>query len=180
MTSTKTNNNDYPESDFGQNVHVSSHPVLSHKLTILRSSTTPTGTFRAVMKEITYHLGYEATRSLLTKPIAISVPVPKPEKEEHLDYEGRKLSERVALVPKMRSGLGMIDGMMELLPNATVHHIGMYKADGQKTPVMYFNRLPRKCQSEVAYILDPVIATSSSVMSLIRILKKVCTTCKTV
>ena len=89
-----------------------------------------------------------------------------------MDCEGRKLAERVALVPILRSGQGMIEAMMELIPNASVYHIGMYKVSGSQ-PVQYYNRLPRNCETDVAYILDPVIATSSTVLSVIKILNKV-------
>jgi uracil phosphoribosyltransferase len=170
------------DNDFGPNVHVSSHPILTHKITKLRSSATPPAVFRDVLRELTYHLGYEATRRLTTRPVAISVPVPKTDEhgnkyEDHVEYTGYKLKEEVALIPIMRSGLGMTDSMLELLPNAAIHHIGMYKILGQH-PVQYFNRLPRKCEVDVAYILDPVISTSSTVMSLIAILKKVrCDNC---
>jgi uracil phosphoribosyltransferase len=159
------------EKEFGDQVHISVHPIISHKITTLRSSTTHCATFRAVLKELTYHLGYEATQHLTTKPVAISVPIP--DKEEHADWEGRKLVEHVALIPILRSGLGMVDSMLELLPNAEVHHIGMYKGKGQERPVQYYNRLPRKCKSDVAYVLDPVIATASTVTSVVGILKKV-------
>jgi uracil phosphoribosyltransferase len=162
------------------NVHVSAHPVLTHKITILRSSTTPPTFFRAVLREVTYHLGYEATSNLTTRAVAISVPVPKKDEDglkyvDHVEYTGYKLKEEVALVPIMRSGLGMTESMLELLPNAAIHHIGMYKVLGQN-PVQYFNRLPRKCEVDVAYILDPVISTASTVMSLVAILQKVSTT----
>lgn len=173
MTTERTNGK-LKDLDFGPNVHISSHPVLSHKVTILRSSATTSHTFRAVLREVTYHLGYEATSRLTTQPVAITVPVPPKEKggkEEHVEYHGSKLVEHVALIPILRSGLGMVDSMLELLPNAAIHHIGMYKVLGQN-PVQYFNRLPRTCHADVAYILDPVIATSSTVMSLISILKK--------
>lgn len=158
--------------EFGANakVHVSVHPIIAHKITILRSSTTHCGTFRAVLKELTYHLGYEATTTLTTKPVDISVPYGK---EDHRDYKGHKLVERVALIPIMRSGLGMVDSMLELLPNAQVHHVGMYKAHGQERPVQYYNRLPRQCDSDVAFVMDTIIATSSTVMSVVKILKKV-------
>lgn len=159
------------EHTFGPNVHISSHPIIAHKITILRSSTTPCGTFRAVLKELTYHLGYEATTTLHTDPIEISVPYGK---EGHRDAIGQKLVERIALIPIMRSGLGMVDSMLELLPNAHVHHIGMYKAHGQDIPVQYYNRLPRRCDSDVAYVMDTLIATSSTIMSVVSILKKVC------
>ena len=156
--------------DLGPNVHISSHPIIAHKISILRSSTTHCGTFRAALKEVTYHLGYEASKTLTTKPIGISVPYGK---EGHRDAIGQKLVERIALIPIMRSGLGMVDSMLELLPNAHVHHIGMYKAHGQDRPVQYYNRLPRQCDSDVAYVMDTLIATSSTIMSVVSILKKV-------
>lgn len=78
----------------------------------------------------------------------------------------------MALIPILRSGLGLVDAMLELLPTASVHHIGMYKVLGSN-PVQYYNRLPRECKADVAYVLDPVIRTSSTIMSVIGILKKV-------
>jgi uracil phosphoribosyltransferase len=161
------------QSEFGERVHVSDHPILAHKTTILRSSTTTPSVFRAVLRELTYHLGYEATSRLTTKPVDISVPVPSKSGDlEHMDYEGSKLKENVALIPILRSGLGMVDAMLELIPNAAIHHIGMYRVLGQN-PVQYYNRLPRKCTADVAYVLDPCIATSSTIESVIKILKKV-------
>uniref|UniRef100_A0A7S1GHZ8 uracil phosphoribosyltransferase n=1 Tax=Cyclophora tenuis TaxID=216820 RepID=A0A7S1GHZ8_CYCTE len=151
------------------NVHVSTHPVLSHKITILRSSSTLPSAFRSVLREVTYHLGYEATSGLTTRKVDITVPKGK----DQLEATGTKLRERVAMIPIMRSGLGMVDSMLELLPNAGIHHIGMYKKEGS-IPVQYYNRLPRKCESDVAYILDPMIATGTTTMSVIGILKKVC------
>jgi uracil phosphoribosyltransferase len=159
-------------SEYGPNVYVSAHPVLSHKITILRSSTTRPEVFRAVLREVTYHLGYEATGKLTTKPVAISVPVGKD--DQHMEVEGHKLKERVSMIPILRSGLGMIDSMLELIPNAAIHHIGMYRVIGQQ-PVQYYNKLPKKCDTDTVYILDPVIATSSTVMGVISIMKKVST-----
>jgi uracil phosphoribosyltransferase len=160
--------------EYGANVHVSAHPVLSHKITILRSSTTRPEVFRAVLREVTYHLGYEATGKLTTKPVAISVPVGK---SDHMDFDGHKLKERVAMIPILRSGLGMVDSMLELTPNAAIHHIGMYRVIGQN-PVQYYNKLPKFCDVDVVYILDPVIATSATVMSVITLMKKVSTVLK--
>jgi uracil phosphoribosyltransferase len=94
------------------------HPVLLHKIIILRSSSTPPASFRAVLREVTYHLGYEATSSLTTRPVAITVPFGK----EHVEASGHKLVERVSLIPIL--GLGMVDPLLELLPNAAIHHIG--------------------------------------------------------
>ncbi|KAI2507045.1 Uracil phosphoribosyltransferase [Fragilaria crotonensis] len=166
---TTTGEVDQPLRDLGPSVQVSKHPVLSHKITVLRSSQTKPSSFRAVLKEITYHLGYEATSTLKTKPVAISVPTD--DDHSHVECTGQKLAERVALVPILRSGLGMTESMLELLPNAGVHHIGMYKKKGQM-PVQYYNRLPRDCQADVAYVLDPVIASATTVMSVVGILKK--------
>lgn len=149
------------------NVHVSSHPVLSHKISILRSSETKPSAFRSVLRELTFHLGYEATSNLTTKPVSLTVPVG----HDHIECTGKKIADNVALVPILRSGLGMVDAMLELVPNAAVHHIGMYRRD--KMPVQYYNRLPKKCDADVAFILDPLIATSNTVMSVIGILKKV-------
>jgi len=157
----------------GKNVHVSSHPVIAHKITKLRSSNTHSGAFRPLLKEVTYHLGYEATTTLTTKPVDISVPSAT-NKDEHTDAQGKKLVEHCAIVPVLRSGLGMVDSMLELLPGAQVHHIGMYRTKGEDcTPVLYYNRLPRKCQCDVAYVLDVLIATSGTIMSVVNLLKKV-------
>ena len=161
-------------SEYGKRVHVSKHPIVAHKTSILRSSTTKPSVFRAALRELTYHLGYEATSTLTTKPIELSVPVPTKSGEiDHMEFQGEKIKEHVALIPILRSGLGMVDAMLELLPNAEIHHIGMYKAPGQNHPVQYFNRLPKKCAVDIAYVMDPCIATSSTLMSVISILKKV-------
>ncbi len=125
-----------------------------------------------MLRELTYHLGYEATSRLSTKPVQISVPVKTHEGEKHADHTGQKLVERVALIPILRSGQGMVEAMTELLPNAAVHHIGMYKVAGSN-PVQYYNKMPRQCDADVAFILDPSIITSQTTMSVIQILKKV-------
>jgi uracil phosphoribosyltransferase len=148
------------------NVHISKHPVLSNKISILRSSSTAPASFRSVLREITFHLGYEATSSLTTKPVALTVPVGK----DHIECTGKQIAQKTTIVPILRSGLGMTDPMLELLPDADVHHIGMYKRGNM--PVQYYNRLPKVCESDVAYVLDPIIATAKTVMSLISILKK--------
>lgn len=207
------------EPQYHKNVNVSKHPILLHKITILRDLTTSSNTFRNVLKELTYHLGYEASSTLST----IHYSQLQPTLETHSDaleregtsttaaatttgttdnnnnnttslngctYDYHKLKERVALIPILRSGLGMIDSMMELIPNAEVHHIGMYhktttdthyyNTDGINTndnnintmPVLYYNRLPKHCNVDIAYILDPCIATASTMISIISILKK--------
>lgn len=158
--------------EYGPNVHVSKHPVLFHKISILRSSATTPGMFRSVLKELTHHLGYEATKDLNTREIPLSVSIGKEKAEQHMDCKGQKISDRIALIPILRSGLGMADGFLELIPKAAVHHIGMYRIPGS-APVQYFNRLPRKCECDVAYVVDPVIGSSETVMAVVAILKKV-------
>ena len=155
---------------YGPNVHVSKHPVLAHKLSILRSSSTSPSSFRSTLREITFHLGYEATSTLTTRDVPITVP--STNHADHIEATGQKLSEAVALIPILRSGLGMVDPMLELVGNATVHHIGMYRTKALM-PVQYYNRLPKKCDVNVAYVLDPLIATSNTIISVVGILKKV-------
>lgn len=154
-------------STYGPNVHISRHPVLLHKISVLRSSSTLPTSFRSVLREITFHLGYEATSTLTTRPVALSVPVGH---HDHMDWTGHKIAEKIALIPILRSGLGMTDPMLELVPDARVHHIGMYRQN--LIPVQYYNRLPRECSADVAYVLDPVMATASTMMSVVGILKK--------
>lgn len=162
-------------------IRVSSHPVLFHKITALRSSKTPPGTFRSLLRQVTYHLGYEATQELnYQKDLPVTVPLGKESLTSEEDSRwsspncGVKISDKVALVPIIRSGLGMTDAMLELLPNSAVHHIGMYRTPGvHVAPVQYFNRLPRgKCQSDVAYVLDPIVGSAATVMAVVSILKK--------
>uniref|UniRef100_A0A7S2MFT6 uracil phosphoribosyltransferase n=1 Tax=Helicotheca tamesis TaxID=374047 RepID=A0A7S2MFT6_9STRA len=148
------------------NVHVSTHPVLHDKISILRSSSTTPASFRSVLRDITFHLGYEATATLTTRPIALTVPVG----HDHIECKGKKLNERVALIPILRSGLGMTDPMLELIPKAEVHHIGMYRQN--LMPVQYYNRLPRKCESDIAFVVDPLIATAQTLVSVVAMLKK--------
>jgi len=107
--------------EFGDQVHESKHPVLLHKITVLRSSSTDPAAFRSVLREVTYHLAYEATAKLTTRPVAISVPEGH---DNHIDATGHKLVERVAVIPILRSGLGMVEPFLELTPKAEVHHIG--------------------------------------------------------
>lgn len=164
---------------YGNAVRVSKHPVLSHKLSILRSSSTSPSSFRSVLREITFHLGYEATSTLSTRDIPITVPsasnktstTTAAEEDQHIEAIGHKIAERIALIPILRSGLGMVDSMLELVDNATVHHIGMYRTKALM-PVQYYNRLPKKCHVDVAYVLDPLIATSATIISVVGILKK--------
>lgn len=170
---------DSKKTELPSNITVTSHPVLSHKITMLRSSKTSPGTFRSILREVTYHLGYEATKNLSVRSnVRVTVPLGKESESHHEDLRdadcGFRLLDKVALVPILRSGLGMTDSMLELLPNSSVHHIGMYRTPGvHVTPVQYFNRLPRgKCSADVAYILDPMVGSAATANAVIAILKK--------
>jgi len=159
-------------------IYASSHPILLHKITALRSASTDPGSFRSLMKQITQQLGYEATQTLKVQTgLAVTLPQlslaasTSSSKSENNNI-GVKLVDKVALVPILRSGLGMTDSFLELLPNSAVHHIGMYRSNDNQ-PVQYFNKLPRQCSSDVAYVLDPIIGTGSTVLAVVSILKKV-------
>lgn len=98
-------------------LHVATHPLIAHKMTRLRDVKTSTSDFRRVLKEITFYLGYEASRDVKTVSEVVKTPM-------DLEFEGTKLAEDIAIIPILRAGLSMSDGMLELMPRAAVHHIG--------------------------------------------------------
>lgn len=144
-------------------VHVSGHPILKHKLTILRNKSTKPNQFRRVLREITVHLGYETTADLAVREVDVETPV--------ATGKGEELSEGVALVPILRAGLGMADTMQDLLPTAHVHHIGMYRDASSLVPVLYYNRLPAEVDCDLAIVLEPMIATAGTINACLSILK---------
>lgn len=147
------------------NVHVSSHPLITHKLTLLRNQATKCDEFRRILREITFYLGYEATRNLTTESKVVTTPL-------NVEFEGGRLAEKVAVIPILRAGLTMADGMLDLLPQAAVHHIGMFRSKISHLPVQYYNRLPRDEACDVAYVVDPCVATSNTLHAVVSILKK--------
>jgi uracil phosphoribosyltransferase len=98
-------------------VHSATHPLVAHKMTRLRDRKTNTSDFRRILREITFYLGYEATREIKVSPEIVQTPMDMP-------FEGLKVTQKVAIIPILRAGLGMCDAMLELIPNAAVHHIG--------------------------------------------------------
>ncbi|TMW62898.1 hypothetical protein Poli38472_005516 [Pythium oligandrum] len=144
-------------------VWCTSHPVLLHKLTKLRDERTDSTVFRHLLREVTFYLGYEATYDLQTTPKAIKTPVG--------EHSGAELTTSVAVVPILRAGLGMVEPMLDLLPNAAVHHIGMYRNKHSLLPVQYYNKLPKQCDLDVAIVLEPVIATAGTIVATVAILK---------
>ena len=150
--------------DAPANLHVSSHPLVAHKLSILRDVSTEPKKFRELVRELTWLLGYEAMRDLTLQPRSVETPL------EVLD--GAELEPRVGLVPVLRAGLGMVDAMLELMPSAEVWHIGLYRDERSLKPVEYYNKLPDAATVQVCLILDPMLATGRSAAATVDILKK--------
>ncbi len=146
------------------NVHVSTHPLIQHKVTILRSKDTDSLQFRNLIREITILLAYEATMDLELKPIKVQTPL--------AEAEGFELQERIGLVPILRAGLGMVNGIWELVPQAEVWHIGLYRDERTLKPVEYYNKLPVAPTVQVVLVLDPMLATGGSAIATVDILKR--------
>lgn len=146
------------------NVFPSQHPLMATKLTILRSVDTEPKKFREVVREIAVMLAYEATQDLATRPTTVQTPL--------AEADGADLMERIGLVPILRSGLGMVEGVWELMPSAEVWHIGLYRDERTLKPVSYYNRLPVEPTVSVCLILDPMLATGGSAVATVDILKK--------
>jgi len=147
------------------NLTVFDHPLIQHKLTIIRDKNVGTKEFREVVDEIASLMAYEVTRDLPTKDIEIETPVAKTVKKT---LAGKKL----AIVPILRAGLGMVDGIMKLVPAARVGHIGMYRDEETLEPVEYFVKLPEDIDQREVLVVDPMLATGGSAVMAIDALKK--------
>lgn len=145
------------------NLFVSNHPLVAHKLSILRNKETEPKKFRALVREIATLLTYEATSDLLTKEIEVNTPLAQTCCQE--------LKEKVGLVPILRAGLGMVEGVWDLIPNAEVWHIGLYRDEKTLKPVEYYNKLPLEPTVSVCLILDPMLATGGSAVATVDVLK---------
>lgn len=146
------------------NIFVSQHPLVRHKLSILRDVDTEPKKFRQLIKEITALLAYEATLDLATRPINVQTPLAVTQCIE--------LQEKVGLVPILRAGLGMVEGIWELMPSSEVWHIGLYRDEHTLKPVEYYNKLPVEPTVSVCLILDPMLATGGSATATADILKR--------
>jgi len=147
-----------------ENVFISEHPLIKHKLTKLRDVSTEPKKFRELIKEIAGLLTYEATKDLLVKNIEVQTPLAK--------AKGVELVEKIGLVPILRSGLGIVEGIWELMPSAEVWHIGIYRDEETLKPVEYYNKLPVSPSVGVCLILDPMLATGGSASATIDVLKQ--------
>jgi len=146
------------------NVFASPHPLVAHKLTKLRDRSTDPKKFRELIREIAALIAYEATLDLVTVPASVVTPMG--------ETQGAVLREKVGLVPILRAGLGMVEGVWELIPNAEVWHIGLYRDESTLKPVEYYNKLPVEPTVTVCLILDPMLATGGSAVATARILKR--------
>ncbi len=144
-------------------VVISNHPLVKHKLSHLRRTDTDPKKFRELIREITLLLAYEATQDLLVEPVGVTTPL--------TTTTGYKLKEPIGLIPILRSGLGMVEGIWEMIPSAEVWHIGLFRDEQTLRPVAYYNRLPIAPTVSVCLILDPMLATGGSAVKTVEILK---------
>jgi uracil phosphoribosyltransferase len=141
-------------------VHVADHPLITHKLTVLRDKSTPSPTFRALTEELVTLLAYEATRDVRTSPVDIETPVGP--------ATGLEISQpRPLVVPILRAGLGMLEGMTKLVPTAEVGFLGMVRDEETLQPTTYAERLPDDLSNRQCFVLDPMLATGGSLIAAI-------------
>lgn len=145
-------------------VIASEHPLVAHKLTRLRDKHTDPKKFRELIREIAALITYEATRDLAIIQREVETPLET--------MPGQELQDKIGLVPILRAGLGMVDGVWELMPNAEVWHIGLYRDERTLKPVEYYNKLPIEPTVSVCLILDPMLATGGSAVATADVLKR--------
>jgi uracil phosphoribosyltransferase len=144
-------------------IHVADHPLITHKLTVLRDETTNSPTFRQLTEELVMLLAYEATREIRTEPKEIKTPVTK--------MTGQVLTKpRPVVVPILRAGLGMLEGMTRLIPSAEVGFLGMIRDHETLQPTTYANRLPDDLTGRQCYVLDPMLATGGTLIAAMQYL----------
>lgn len=145
-------------------LHVSGHPLIRHKKTLLSDAHTDGKTFRELVRELTRMLIYEATSDLPTVDVAYRTPL-----EETV---GARIGIQIGLVPILRAGLGMVDAAVDALPSSEVWHLGMYRDEETHLPVAYYNRLPEQCPDDLVIVLDPMLATGGSATDAVTVLKE--------
>jgi uracil phosphoribosyltransferase len=146
------------------NVHISTHPLVKHKLAILRDKTTDSAKFRQLVRELAVLLCYEATQDMKLVEKQVETPMGI--------ANAFQLTEQIGLVPILRAGLGMVDGVWELMPSAEVWHIGLYRDEKTLRPVEYYNKLPVEPRVQACFVLDPMLATGGSATTTVSILKR--------
>jgi uracil phosphoribosyltransferase len=147
-----------------ETVHVSQHPLVLHKLTLLRDRATEPKLFRELVREISQLLFFEATRDLEVTPIQVRTPL--------ADCPGHRIAETIGLIPILRAGLGMAEAILEMVPAAQVWHLGLYRDHETLKPVTYYNKLPSKPPIGLAVVVDPMLATGGSAVAALDILNR--------
>ena len=145
-------------------VHISDHPLVKHKLTMLRDMKTEHKKFREVVREISILLAYEATYDMGLRDVNVTSPLGR--------AAGYVLREKIGLVPVLRAGLGMVEGIWEMMPSAEVWHIGLFRDEETLRPVEYYNKLPVSPTVDMCLVLDPMLATGGSAVAVVSILKE--------
>ena len=146
-------------------LHIVDHPLITHKLSIMRNKRTGSKDFRELLNEIAMLMGYELTRDLPLEDIVIETPITKMTAKT---ISGKKL----AIVPILRAGLGMVDGLQSLVPVAKVGHIGLYRDPETQTPVEYYCKLPHDIEDRIVILVDPMLATGGSASDALTMLKQ--------
>ncbi|WP_165042933.1 uracil phosphoribosyltransferase [Adlercreutzia sp. ZJ138] len=145
-------------------VHVMSHPLILDKLSHMRSEDTSSKDFRQLLKEISLLMGYEVTRDFAVKQVSVQTPLCEgmfPQLEQCF----------ITIVPILRAGIGMVDGMLELMPFAHVGHIGMYRDEETHQPVEYYFKMPKQVENSIVIVVDPMLATGGSAIDAVSALK---------
>ena len=143
--------------------HVSNHPLLQHKLSLLRDVSTKHRQFRELVGEMSTLLCYEATQDLQLEPKLVTTPMG--------DTTGQTLKAEIGLVPILRAGLGMVDGILGMIPGSQVWHLGFYRDEATLRPVAYYNKLPTEATVQLCLVLDPMLATGGSAVAAVNVLK---------
>ncbi len=147
------------------NVMIFDHPLIQHKISLMRDKHTSTKEFRELASEVAMLMGYEVTRDLPLMDVEVETPIAKAKTKV---LAGKKL----AIVPILRAGLGMVDGMLNLIPMAKVGHIGLYRDPETLQPVEYYCKMPEDVESREVVVVDPMLATGGSAADAIRLLKE--------
>ena len=146
------------------NVQIMDHPLIKHKISYIRQENVGSRDFRAVVGEIAALMCYEATRNLKLQDVKIKTPI--------CEMVGKELSgKKLAVVPILRAGLGMVDGMLDMIPAAKVGHIGLYRDPDTFEPIEYYCKLPADCDEREVFVVDPMLATGGSCVAAIQLLK---------
>ena len=145
-------------------LHVSCHPLVQHKIALLRDVTTDPKQFRDLVGEIAHMLFYEATADLQLTPVTVRTPLG--------DCASRVVWQRIGIIPILRAGLGMAEAMLEVLPKASVWHLGLYRDHSTHQPITYYSKLPPIPNIDIGFVVDPMLATGGSAVIAVDILKK--------